>query len=115
MDHMNEVLIVVGLGFFGLKLWRKQKMKTKLPEMLGRGGVIIDVRSSQEFLGGANPRSVNIPLDRLNEASLKSYSKETPLILCCASGMRSGVALNQVRNLGFKEVVNAGSWMNTIL
>ena len=89
-------------------------MKTKIPEMMARGGVIIDVRSIAEFQGGANPLSLNIPLDQLSATTLKTISKSAPIILCCASGMRSGMAVALVKKLGFNEVINAGPWTNTL-
>ena len=90
-------------------------MKTKLPELLARGAAIIDVRSSQEFQAGANPNSINIPMDQLSAESLKDLSKSTPIVLCCASGMRSGMAVSIVKKIGFSEVMNAGPWTNTLI
>lgn len=89
-------------------------MKTKIPELLAQGAVIIDVRSASEFLSGANPQSINIPMDQISESRLKNISKSTPVILCCASGMRSGMAVMMVKNLGYTQVINAGPWTNTL-
>ena len=89
-------------------------MKEKLPELMKRNAVIIDVRSPSEFSGGANSKSRNIPLDQLNEGSLHDISKDRPIILCCASGMRSQMAVLVVKKMGFSEVYNGGPWMNTV-
>ena len=36
--------------------------------------------------------------------------KDKPVITCCASGMRSGSAVNVLKSNGFQEVYNGGSW-----
>lgn len=74
-------------------------------------GTIVDVRTPDEFMGGNVEGSVNIPLqeipDRLNE--LKNMKQ--PLILCCASGMRSAQATRFLSQHGF-ECCNGGSWFD---
>lgn len=71
---------------------------------------ILDVRSVAEYNGGHVEGSINIPLDevkqRLNE--IKEFS--TPLILCCASGGRSGMALEYLESEGLSDLHNGGGW-----
>jgi rhodanese-related sulfurtransferase len=43
---------------------------------------------------------------------LSKLKKETPVITCCASGMRSASAKSILKSNGFTEVHNGGSWMN---
>ncbi|MBI1782713.1 MAG: rhodanese-like domain-containing protein [Sphingobacteriales bacterium] len=75
-----------------------------------KSSTIIDVRTSMEFIGGHVTGSVNIPVNeipgRLEE--IKQLSK--PLILCCASGGRSGQAQAYLIHQGITDVYNAGSW-----
>jgi len=78
-------------------------------ELIDNGAVIIDVRTVQEYRSGHVSGSVNIPLDTL-KGSIKKIKKDTPIIVCCASGMRSGAAKSVLLGSGFKEVYNAGSW-----
>jgi rhodanese-related sulfurtransferase len=100
-------------GFFIYRLYRSKKVKQLLPSLLEQGGVIVDVRSAQEFQNGANPKSINIPLDRL-DAGMAKLPKDKPIILCCASGARSGMAVALFKAKGFGTVVNAGPWTNTL-
>lgn len=88
-------------------------MKKMLPEYMSRGAIIVDVRSPGEFSMGCNPNSINIPLTELSEKA-KTLDKSKPIILCCASGARSGAAVGVLKAMGFSEVVNGGSWGNTI-
>lgn len=73
------------------------------------GGTIVDVRTVPEFQGGHVPGSVNIPLQDL-ERSLAEFRKmNAPVITCCASGNRSGMAAKQLNAAGIK-AINGGSW-----
>lgn len=82
-----------------------------LEDLLKQDAVVIDVRTPMEFSGGHVAGSVNIPLNevmaRLDE--LKAYEK--PILLCCASGNRSGQAAIALQQAGLNEVYNAGSWL----
>lgn len=71
---------------------------------------IIDVRTPSEFQGGHAPGSRNIPLDQL-EARICDLDKSRPVLLCCATGSRSGMAARWLQSLGF-EATNAGPWQN---
>ena len=77
------------------------------------GAQIIDVRSPAEFATGANPKSINIPLDRL-EKEAASLDRKQKIVLCCASGMRSGMAVSILQKLGFENVTNGGPWTRTL-
>lgn len=80
-------------------------------ELIQNGAVIIDVRTPGEFAGGHIKQSVNIPLDKL-QGSIKKIKAKGPIIVCCASGMRSGSAKSILQRNGFTDVHNAGSWTN---
>lgn len=86
--------------------------KTDYNEILNRGAVIIDVRTSPEYSGGHIKGSKNIPLNSLNQNLKKVGDKNKPVITCCASGMRSASAKNVLENAGFREVYNGGGWRN---
>ena len=85
--------------------------KVDLGELIVNGAVIVDVRSSGEYSSGHLKKSVNIPLDTL-KIKLGKLKKETPVITCCASGMRSSMAKKTLLANGFVQVHNGGSWYN---
>lgn len=101
------------VAFFVWRIYRFKKIKKLVPGYLKQGAIIVDVRSNSEFSQGANAISLNIPLSELNSRA-KEFDKEKIIILCCASGSRSSVALGILKKNGFKNVVNAGPWTNTI-
>ena len=83
--------------------------KVDLAAIIAGGAKIVDVRSPQEFKGGHVKGAVNIPLDRIRAevATLKKAGK--PIVLCCASGMRSGSATSILEAEGL-EAYNGGPW-----
>jgi rhodanese-related sulfurtransferase len=74
-----------------------------------RKAYIVDVRTPGEFKNGHIKGSVNIPLQSISGADKKLKGKE-PIVLCCASGARSGQATSMLKSKGFTEVYNGGSW-----
>ncbi|MCC7401962.1 MAG: rhodanese-like domain-containing protein [Chitinophagaceae bacterium] len=71
---------------------------------------IIDVRTKEEFSGGHVEGSINIPLHEIPHRLAEIKKMEQPLILCCASGNRSGQAMAYLKRLGI-ECNNGGSWL----
>ncbi len=74
-------------------------------------GTIVDVRSVEEFNGGNAPGSINIPLQEIPQRVNEFQNFQEPIIVCCASGMRSGQAQQFLSSKGY-ECYNAGSWVN---
>ena len=74
-------------------------------------GTIVDVRSSAEFNGGNVESSINIPLQEIDKRMEELKNLKQPLILCCASGNRSGQATQYLTHHGI-ECLNGGSWLD---
>lgn len=80
-------------------------------ELLKRGALLIDVRSTPEFSGEHLPRALHMPLDRIEElVSERVSDKRLPLLLHCQSGMRSSLAVKKLHRLGYSRVFNLGSY-----
>ena len=73
----------------------------------------MDVRSDAEFAGGNAPGTVNIPLPELGRR-LNEIPKNVPVVLCCASGTRSGMAKRVLKKQGYGQVFNIGKWTNLL-
>ena len=72
--------------------------------------LIVDVRSPGEFASGHVTGSINLPLDRLaQQAGTLLPERDRPLVLCCLSGARSGMAVQWLRTQGYQKVANGGS------
>ncbi len=74
-------------------------------------GTIVDVRSYGEFMGGNVANSINIPLNEIPDRIEEIRDLKSPLILCCASGNRSGQAQRFLSQQGI-ESYNGGSWLD---
>lgn len=90
-------------NLFGMK-------NTAAQDMINRGAVIIDVRTPGEFQGGHVAGSKNIPLNTVANRVDEIKKMNKPVVLCCASGMRSGQATSVLKRAGI-ECVNGGGWM----
>lgn len=72
---------------------------------------IVDVRTPGEFMGGNVAGSINIPLNEVQQRLEEIKSLPQPIILCCASGGRSGQATAFLRHHGV-DCTNGGSWLD---
>ncbi len=72
---------------------------------------IVDVRTPEEFIGGNVGGSFNIPLQEIQQRLDEIKSMRQPIILCCASGNRSGQAAAFLQGCGI-DCENGGSWMD---
>ena len=99
---IKSILNLLGLG-----------TKPDYYELVSNGAIVVDVRTAAEYKAGHIEGSINIPVEglRKNEGKLKG-KQETPIITCCASGMRSASAKGILKAKGFKEVHNGGAWMS---
>lgn len=71
---------------------------------------IVDVRTPAEFMGGNVSGSINIPLQEVEQRIDEIKALPKPLVLCCASGGRSGQAAAYLNSCGV-ECENGGGWM----
>ncbi len=79
--------------------------------MMKNSKTIIDVRSVGEFMGGNVVGSINIPLQDIQQRLAEIKAMQQPIILCCASGGRSGQATSFLKSNGI-ECENGGSWFD---
>lgn len=85
----------------------------QLSDLLKQPGVkVIDVRTPAEFSGGNVAGSQNIPLNEVPHRLDEFKSIAGPIVLCCASGNRSGQAAAFLKQQGLRDVYNAGSWLD---
>ena len=77
-------------------------------DKIAAGARIVDVRTPAEFKDDSYPEAVNIPLTTLPLRLGELEPKDTPIILYCASGARSGQAMRFLKQAGFSDVINAG-------
>ncbi len=76
-------------------------------DLVRSGAALLDVRERAEWRTGHAPQAVNIPLGQLDEAPQR-LQKTGPVLVVCASGMRSRAAAKQLRRQGYEAASIAG-------
>ena len=68
---------------------------------------VIDIRDQAEYASGHIPNARHIPVSEFErrKAELEKL-KARPLIVCCATGARSGAAIAALRKAGFEKLFN---------
>ena len=104
-------MIVGAIVAFLLLKRLTQVAPTTAREWLDKGALVIDVRSPEEFQGRHLPGVINIPLGRLgDEIARHAPDKAQALLLHCASGARSGIGKSRLKELGYANALNLGSY-----
>lgn len=110
---MRDLPFWIGTGIFVLVIARyvvgaRNRISGPVArEKVAAGALLLDVRSEGEFRSGAIPGAKNIPVQSLG-GRLGELEKERPIVVYCASGMRSASAAALLRRNGFKEVSDLG-------
>ncbi len=112
----QQVLIMVGLvavaAIVVANTIRRNLRRKQVTEKLESGAKIVDVRTPSEFGSGHYPGAINVPLDKLSKRMKKLGSRESSIVVYCASGSRSRVAVSRLRAAGYSDVINAGAFSN---
>ncbi len=107
---LRYLVYLIPLAFLGYMLWsRRSASATDLQALFDRKPQVLDVRTKAEFRGARHTRAINIPLDELSSRH-KELDRTRPVVVCCESGSRSGMAVGILKKAGFPEVANLGSW-----
>jgi rhodanese-related sulfurtransferase len=80
-----------------------------LKSIIDEGAFLVDVRTPGEFSSGHVKGSVNIPLDTVSNQLAKFKNKKN-IIVFCRSGARSGQAKTILKQNGYTNVINGGTW-----
>jgi rhodanese-related sulfurtransferase len=115
----NWMLVAVAVGSGVLLLWpavggaRGGVTPTEAVLLINREkAAVIDVCSPAEFAAGHVSGARNIPLDALEQQLPQVVkNKSTPLVLVCASGVRSARAVAIARKLGYEKAVSLAGGM----
>ncbi len=79
------------------------------PSSIGKT-VVLDVRSPAEYASGHVDGAINLPLDRFVDGYRNAIAEKTQrVIIYCASGARSGQAVQYLTAQGYANVVNGVS------
>jgi len=110
-------LTVMGLFFMSLLGCGKSfnESHTDALQKVEQGAMLIDVRSEAEYREGHLEGSTRIThTDILKGVQAMGIAKDTPLVLYCRSGNRSGQATTALQNAGYTAVTNGGAYSSLV-
>src|SRR5699024_1802377 len=76
-------------------------------ELVRSGAALLDVRERHEWRTGHAPQAIHVPLGTLDPAP-PQLSPGQPVLVVCASGMRSRTAAKHLRSLGVQAASVSG-------
>ena len=82
-------------GTLGAKIKAEQAL-----EVVRGGAALLDVRENSEWTSGHVPGAIHVALADIDKAP-RRLPKGRPVVVMCASGMRSRTAARHLRGLGF--------------
>jgi molybdopterin/thiamine biosynthesis adenylyltransferase/rhodanese-related sulfurtransferase len=82
-------------------------------ERIASGYTVLDVREPDEYQEGAIPGAIHIPRGHLeSQIENRITDKTTPVLVYCASGVRSVFAANTLQELGYETVAEMAGGFN---
>ena len=87
--------------------WGHDAIPDLSPESLhsnGFEGLILDVRSAEEFAEGHVPGALNVPHSEIASHLAALGSIQKPVLVYCRSGRRADIALKALADLGFERL-----------
>jgi phage shock protein E len=94
------------MGIFNL--FKKSNINSEVQRFNSTpNAVLLDVRTKEEYRGGHIPNSVNIPVEKLETASL-DFNKDATIFVYCYSGARASRAVAILNRLGYMNAKNIG-------
>ena len=76
-------------------------------QLVAEGASLLDVRTPDEFRQDALPGALNIPVQILGDR-FGELPRDKPVVVYCASGMRSASAAQFLERCGFTQVYDLG-------
>ncbi|MFC1494836.1 rhodanese-like domain-containing protein, partial [Thermodesulfobacteriota bacterium] len=73
--------------------------------------LLVDVRTPSEYASGHIKNAVNIPFNKIAE-DIKYFApdKEKTIVVYCQSGGRANFAAKKLKDLGYRNIINAGKY-----
>ena len=111
----TTVLIAVAFALAGLWYVRMRSggdIDADHQAMHQKDALMVDVRSATEFATGHIDGAINIPVGEIVSRLVEFGDRGRPVVVYCASGMRSRMAKKELISRGFVQVVDLGAMGN---
>lgn len=107
-SHVALAAAVIFTGYQLSRMFLGKVAPERAKELVAAGATLLDVRTPAEHAGGHLDGSVNIPVSDLSRR-VGELDRGKPVVVYCASGVRSASAAKVLRASGFAEVFDLGS------
>jgi len=113
MNFDSSDLITVAIGLF--IAWQVKSMlfgkvaPQKAKDLVAAGARLVDVGTVGEHAARHLQGSINVPLNELSARLGELGDKAKPVVVYCASGVRSASAARSLKSAGFTQVFDLGS------
>lgn len=116
MKWLLTILTVSALLVFaGTQTKTGQATAATAEQAVKAKGIWVDVRTPEEFATGNIQGALNIPVDQISGQIHRVIpDKHTPIHVYCRSGRRSAIAVKQLKELGYTDVTNHGSYQDLL-
>ncbi len=78
-------------------------------ELLSDGGLLVDVRTPEEFATEHADGAVNVPVDIIEHIDQMDVGQDQPLVFYCRSGLRAQRAIQVLKKKGYTQLHSIGS------
>ncbi|MFK7987380.1 MAG: rhodanese-like domain-containing protein [Sandaracinaceae bacterium] len=103
LQNLLTAVVVAVCAFVILRLvvaYRARVSSAEARRLVQDGALLIDVRTAHEVANGCLPRAKNIPVQSL-AARIGELDASRPVVVYCASGIRSARAVGVLKKAGF--------------
>jgi len=106
---MKKIIILILISLFSTVYGQDNSPDYSV--VFSTENLLIDVRTPQEFHSGHLKKAVSIQYNKI-DAEIKYFApdKEQTIVVYCQSGRRSDIAAKKLKNLGYRNVINAGKY-----
>lgn len=109
--HWFTVLLILAIFLYLVLPKLRQASLESVAQAIRDGAAFIDVRTAREFSQQSVPGSLNMPLGQLKETMEENdISTSSQILVFCLSGTRSAAAERQLKGLGYRHILNVGSY-----
>jgi phage shock protein E len=109
--HWFTIILIIAIVLYLVLPKLKQASLDSAAQAIRDGAPLIDVRTAREFSQQSVPGSVNMPLGQLKETlEEQNISTSSQILVFCLSGTRSAAAERQLKAMGYRHILNIGSY-----
>lgn len=100
---------IIHFVFLAVAVTGMYSCSAQQPKVDVKNAFLVDVRTPEEFAEGSVKGAINIPLNEIG-LRLTEFKDKQQIVVFCRSGNRSSQAEAILKQNGFSNVVNGGTW-----